>query len=338
MQFTRQIPVLGTWDVVVAGGGPSGVCAAVASARRGAKTLLVERYGVLGGNLTVGVVAPLLGHTAPGTMADEVRELLGGARYFDHETAKGKLAAWVSEAGAEIMLQAPVVDAVREEARLTGVVIGGKKGLACLRSKVFIDATADADLAAFAGVPFVQGRSCDGEVQPASLMFVVSGVKEDAITCESEEHHVPTPRGDYLDVCQKASEEGELPVNVTIVRLYHGPNPDERVVNATQLCGVDGTDPLAVGRAEVDLRRQIDKVVAFLHKYAPGCENCRLKITPGTLGVRESRRPQTKVILQRDDLLTGRRFPDAVVEEAEFCIDIHNPAGGDRRASCRERV
>ena len=338
IKYAREIPAAGTWDVIVAGGGPSGLCAAVASSRRGAKTLLVERYGVLGGNLTVGVVAPLLGGVAPGTMADEVREILGGRRYFDPEEAKGILTRWVDEAGVEIMLQAPVVAVVKEGDNLAGLVIGSKKGLTCLQGKIFIDATGDADVAAFAGVPYVQGRKEDGLVQPVSLMFVVSNVEEDAIICEHEAHHVDTPHGDYLDVCKQACARGELPANVTIVRLYHGARPCERVVNATQLCGIDGTDPVEVARAEVNLREQIGQVIAFLRKYAPGYENCQLKISPSTLGVRETRRPQTKVVLQREDLVTGRFFEDAVVEDAIFSIDIHNPAGGGQAEGIAARV
>ena len=98
IKYAREIPAAGTWDVIVAGGGPSGLCAAVASSRRGAKTLLVERYGVLA-NLTVGVVAPLLGGVAPGTMADEVREILGGRRYFDPEEAKASSPAGLMKQG-----------------------------------------------------------------------------------------------------------------------------------------------------------------------------------------------------------------------------------------------
>lgn len=267
-----------------------------------------------------------------------MKEMLGGRRYFDPEEAKGVLARWVAAAGVELMLQAPVVDVVKERERLAGLVIGSKKGLTCLEGEVFIDATGDGDVAAFAGVPFVQGREQDGLVQPVSLMFVVSNVAEDAIICEHEAHHADTPYGDYLDLCKEACARGELPVNVTIVRLYYGARPTERVVNATQLCGIDGTDPVAVGEAEVNLREQIQQVIAFLRKYAPGYENCQLKISPATLGVRETRRPKTKAILKREDLVTGRFFADAVVEEAVFSIDIHNPAGGGQAEGLAARV
>ena len=115
-------------EVVVAGGGPAGVCAAVSAARMGAKTVLVERFGCLGGNLTLGHVSPILGKVCPGTMADEIRRLLnanhldsqkvmtrnGPEEHIDHEEAKGILAKLCADAGVTVLLCASVVDAVMD--------------------------------------------------------------------------------------------------------------------------------------------------------------------------------------------------------------------------------
>ena len=143
-------------DVVVAGGGPAGVCAAVSAARLGAKTILVERFGCLGGNLTLGHVSPILGKVCAGTMADEIRRLLnanhldapkvmtrnGPEEHIDHEEAKGILARLCADAGVTVLLCAPVVDAQMEGTRVTGLTVDTPKGLRTIRAKVVVDATA----------------------------------------------------------------------------------------------------------------------------------------------------------------------------------------------------
>ena len=130
-------------DVVVSGGGPAGVCAAVSAARMGAKIVLVERFGCLGGNLTLGHVSPILGKVSPGTMADEVRRLLnerhlgaqkvmtrnGPEEHIDHEEAKGILAKLCDDAGVLVLLCASVVDAVMDGNRVVGLVVDTPKGL-----------------------------------------------------------------------------------------------------------------------------------------------------------------------------------------------------------------
>ena len=121
---------------------------------------------------------------------------------------------------------------------------------------------------------------------------------------------------------------GELPENVTIVRLHRTFYPGERSVNATQINGIDPLDPVALGKAEVELRGQIDQCVAFLRNHVPGFEKCRVKSSAGTLGVRETRRVMGDAMVVDDDLLAGRHYPDAVVHNAWFLIDIHNPKGG----------
>jgi hypothetical protein len=121
---------------------------------------------------------------------------------------------------------------------------------------------------------------------------------------------------------------GELPENVTIVRLHRTFYPGERSVNATQINGIDPLNPIDLGKAEVELRGQIDQCVDFLRKYVPGFEKCRVKSSAGTLGVRETRRVMGDAMVVDDDLLAGRHYPDAVVHNAWFLIDIHNPKGG----------
>lgn len=331
-------------DVVVAGGGPAGICAAVSAARAGAKVILAERFGCLGGNLTLGHVSPILGKASKGTMADEIRALLnanhadamkvmtrnGPEEHIDHEEAKGILAKLCAEAGVTVLLCAPVIDAVMSGNRVTGLVVDTPTGLKTIAAKVVVDATGDGRVAVAAGAETKIGRESDGATQPATLEFVVDQVDESrAITAWGGTDPVKLPSGEeYRGLCKRMNKAGELPENVSIVRLHRTFYPGERSVNATQLNGADTLDPVALGKAEVELRDQIDRCVAFLRKHVPGYEKCRVKSSAGTLGVRESRRVMGDAMVVDDDLLNGRTFPDAVVHKAWFLIDIHNPKGG----------
>ena len=331
-------------DVVVAGGGPAGVCAAVSAARMGAKTILVERFGCLGGNLTLGHVSPILGKVSPGTMADEIRRLLnanhldapkvmtrnGPEEHIDHEEAKGVLAKLCAEAGVTVLLCAPVLDVQMDGQRVTGLTVDTPKGLRTIRAKVVVDATGDGRVATAAGAEVKIGRDSDGATQPSTLEFVVDGVDESrGITAWGGTDPVKLPSGEeYRALCKRMNAAGELPENVTIVRLHRTFYPGERSVNATQINGIDPLNPIDLGKAEVELRGQIDQCVAFLRKYVPGFEKCRVKSSAGTLGVRETRRVMGDAMVVDDDLLAGRHYPDAVVHDAWFLIDIHNPKGG----------
>jgi len=337
----------GPWleaDVLVAGGGPAGICAAVAAARSGAKTVLAERFGCLGGNLTVGHVSPILGTVCPGTMADEIHRLLGAGHenapkvttrngpeaHIDHEEAKGVLARFCADAGVTVLLCAPAVDAVMEGGRVAGVVVDTPAGPRRIVAKAVVDATGDGRVAAAAGAEFKIGRDSDGAAQPATIEFTVEGVDETrAITAWGGTDPVQLPSGEeYRALCKRMNAAGELPENVTIVRLHRTFLPGERAVNATQLNGLDALDPAALGRADAELRAQVDACVAFLRKHVPGYGNCRVKSSAATVGIRESRRIVGDAAVTDADVEEGRHYADAVVHDAWFLIDIHNPAGG----------
>ena len=127
--------------------------------------------------------------------------------------------------------------------------------------------------------------------------------------------------------CRAERAAGELPENVNIVRLYATGVNTERMVNATQENRIDPLNPADVFKAEASLRRQIGKIVDFLKNNIPGFANIRIKGSASTLGVRESRRILGRYQLTEQDLMMGRTYPDSVVHKANFCLDIHNPAG-----------
>lgn len=332
------------YDVIVAGGGPAGVAAAVSAARLGAKTALVERYGILGGMLTTGQVQPILGRTAERTMYHEIVELLnrghsdvpkvvtrnGTEVGVDVEEAKFRLLDLAVSSGVCVYLQTPVVDVVMEGSRLVGVRICTPSGIRELRGKTIVDSTGDGFVAALAGVPYEVGRPGDGKCQPVTLEFTVENVDEScAITAFGGSDPVTLPDGTrYSQLCKDANARGELPQNVSIVRLHRTLHPGERNVNATQVNGRDTLTAEGIAEAELLLRRQVEPIMAFLRKYVPGYAAARVKSTAATLGVRETRRFRGEYVLSDADVETGARFPDVVVHKAWFLIDIHNPAGG----------
>lgn len=185
MIYKKAIDAEQACDVLVVGGGPAGVCAAVSAARQGVKTILVERFGVLGGMMTAGHVDPILGSVAPGTMYDEVVSLLAKAHPqsvtpvtrngrevpVDAEEAKTILQNLVHENGVQLFLQTTVIDVLKEENRVAGIVLSTPTGLMTIRAKCIVDATGDGFVAMSADAEYKVGRDGDGHCQPVLRFF-----------------------------------------------------------------------------------------------------------------------------------------------------------------------
>ncbi|MBQ8232561.1 MAG: FAD-dependent oxidoreductase [Lachnospiraceae bacterium] len=343
-QYRKEIPETVRTDVLVVGGGPAGICAAVAASRQGVSVMLVERYGAVGGNLTLGSVSPILGKVAPGTMYDEVITLLaekhageekietrnGKEIHIDAEEAKGILIRFLRENHVNVMLQCSVADVIKEGNAVTGLVVTSPTGLQVIKAARVIDATGDGLVAFLAGCEYHIGREADGLTQPVTLEFTIDHVDESkAIMCFGGSDPVLLPDGKkYADFCKECEQAGILPKNVSIVRLHKTFYKGERNVNATQMNNISGLETADLYTAEVELRRQIEVIVDFLRKYIPGYEDCMLKTSASTLGVRETRRIVGECMVTDNDVEQGNHYEDAVVQDAWFLIDIHNPAGG----------
>lgn len=350
------------YDVLVVGGGNAGCAAALAAARTGARTMLVERYGFLGGTATAAMVGPWMTfHSGAdrivGGIAQEIVErlmVLGGSpghipdssdyvptiTPFDPEIHKALLFDLMRESNVHLLLHALVVGAERDE---TGAVRGATfatvGGMRTIHARRTIDASADAFVAAAADCALQQGDE-RGRVQPASLMFRLSHVDMAALATYVREHpeqmrsslepgartaDALTAVAGLYELWHGAQAEG-IDVPREVVSFFISPYPDEVTVNMTRVVNIDPLDPEDLTRAEIEARAQAMRLVAFFRERVPGFAKARIAATATQIGVRESRRIVGEYTLTRDDILEARTFGDAIARSA-YPIDIHNPTG-----------
>ncbi len=319
------------YDVIVAGGGPAGIGAGYMSAKRGAKTLVLEKSGRLGGMGVSAMVSPF----SMATSSDIVRGIakrIGFGRSVDFHLADVRAYDLLREAGADVMLHADVLGPVMDGNRVTGVRVHCIEGERKISAKVVIDATGNGIVAAAAGVPYEEGRKGDGLVQPMSIMFTVGGFDPaKRFICVSEEHarskHCIVNGRKWEDIVQDEIKAGNLPPEVGVIRLYPGHTKGLNVVNATQVNGLYGSRSADLTKAEIAARKQAAQIVDVMRRHLPGYANAHIAEMPAVVGVRETRRFEGVDRLTTEDVLSGRKCEDAVARRCSFVIDIHNPAG-----------
>ena len=329
IEYNKSIENIGDFDVVVIGGGVAGIGAGIEASRQGAKVLIVEKNTTLGGMLTSGHVSPPLGNFVKNTMADELLQKVNCVYNSgrSHDIMKVVIAEMIEENGVTVFLGCAIADVVKENNVITHALIATQSGLKTITGKIFIDATGDGVLSYLAGETIEYGRN-DGLVQPMSIMFTIENVApEQKLLCFHEEMDTPLKKGNYLELCEKASKTGELPETVNIVRLYRGVVETERMVNATQVNTLNPLLPQDLGKAHATLRKQMKQIVDFLKNNVEGFENIRIKHSTEGVGIRESRRVMCEYVMRADDLLNGLKHDDVIVHNACFCLDIHNPSG-----------
>lgn len=325
------------YDIIVAGAGPAGICAAVSAARQGARVALIERYGVVGGNLTAGYVGPILGSVGPGTMRDEVCGLLGvkdndwigeQGNAHDFEEAKFTLADLVvKESNIDVFLQTAVFDVIKDGNVVKGLVCASNEGPLRFEAPVTIDCTGDGIVSFMAGAEVGKGRE-DGLMQPVTLEFTIDGVDEErGLICIGDVDNVELNGQRFLDWCKDRAAEGKIPEKLAAVRLHPCVEKGRRQVNTTQVNRVDITRIEQIFPADYELRQQINLLRDFLRENLPGYENIKVIGSGTTTGVRESRRIMGDYVIDADELSAGKRFPDVIVHDALFIVDIHNPDG-----------
>jgi glycine/D-amino acid oxidase-like deaminating enzyme len=316
-------------DVMVAGGGPAGLAAAVAAARNGADTLLAERYGFLGGMATAGLVSPFMGNSishqelVTGIYSEVVERLEAAGGYggrtrtaFDAEIFKFVADDLCREAGVRLLLHAWVGQPTLKGSRITRVAVEDKSGTEHVAADVYVDATGDADLAARAGVPCEKGRGSDGLTQPMTLNVQVGDVDVEKMP----------DRGEINRHWDMAKGRGEVTNPRENVLLFFVPAPGVVHFNTTRVVQRDATDADDLTAAEIEGRRQARELLAFLRKHVRGFHHARIVAMGTQIGVRESRRIVGGYVMTRDDILRGRKFRDAVAR-GNYPIDIHSPTG-----------
>jgi hypothetical protein len=325
----RRTPVVGEFDVVVLGGGPAGIAAAAAAARNGASTLLAERYGFLGGMGTAAGVTNFCGLFANvhgeirrvvHGVADELLERidrLGGlnaphsifgktlAQAYDMSAYKCAADDLLGAAGARLafhVLGAGV--AMRDGRTIDALLVETKSGRRALRARVFIDASGDGDLAAWAGAPWEKSA----ELLYPTLMFRVNDVDPE----RARDAVAGIPR-----LMEQAEREGAFRFSRKGAIVRPQKNPTEWRANVTQIrnpdgTAMDGTDADQWSAGEIEGRRQIRDYVTFLRERVPGFERAyALDIAP-QVGIRETRRVLGEYVLSGPDVLACASFADTI--------------------------
>lgn len=317
----------GHYDVVVLGGGPAGVCAAVEAARNGAKVMLVEATGMLGGMATTAMVGPFMttydrdgNRPVVGGLYREIVERLDkySAVIFPEETDSPSihtsyikkyhrhvtpfdsfmlqvvLDEMAEEAEVEVLLYARFCECICEDNRIKTVLLSALEGLKAVSADVFIDCTGNADVANAAGVGTYKGEEESGIPQPATLMFEVDNVVD--------AEYVKGPKAP--------------------VKAYRTPQEGRYKVNHYRVFNVDATDSRSMSKAHKEARKQVLDAYNVLHNETLGFENARLIQVASVLGVRESRHIDGKYKITIDDVSNGTKFDDRIAVYA-FGMDVH---------------
>lgn len=323
--FTKILPLLLETDVIVVGSGSAGATAAIAAARRGVKTVLVERFGFMGGTSTQ-VLDTFYGFYTPGAVAykvvggipdDVVNRLKALGAAFERPNSYGAgtgvtydplllQVVWETlalEAGVTLLYHSFCTEVTMEGNRITGVIVDGKRGLMRLAAPIVIDCTGDADVCARAGAPFERA----GDIASAQTLTTTFRMINVDI-----EHAKSFGKKAMWQKMEEASATGgyNLPRKEGSWHI----TTQQGVIHTimTRVADVDATDPVALTSAEIEGRRQALEYARFLKHYIPGYENAELSWLSAPIGVRETRRVYGRYRLTRDDCLSARKFADAV--------------------------
>jgi len=327
-EAARALPVAGSFDVLVAGGGPAGIAAAVAAARAGKRTALLETHGCLGGIWTAGLVGCMLDFDKGWTSGELIRRLdaFGAKRQADRswfayepEYMKAVCEDLCVESGVTVRLLTSVVGAVRDASgrNLAAVVTESKSGREAWCAKAFVDATGDGDLAARAGCGFDLGMRPDGVGQPASLDALVLVENADALAPYTMYTAARHPREALRAEMLRAGVEPSYGIP-TLYRIHD----HLMVMMSNHEYGVRIDDAVAISAATIRARREVHAQIAALAKLGGVWKGIRVAATAEQIGQRSARRIHGRYTLTRDDVMNGARFADAVCE-SRYPVDIH---------------
>lgn len=364
----QTIPIAQRVDVLVCGGGVAGIAAAVSAARAGAKTLLIERAGFLGGTATGSAMGLIVVPASALTgfprefftrLAREQGAGLGEVVPWDIEAYKLAALEMVLESGAEVLLYTVVSQPLVRNRRIEGIVVDNKSGRQAILARAVIDTTGDGDVAARAGLAFAKGRERDGAMRPATVMGRIGNIDLHRFKAYVDAHPEDCSRDDgrrvvdlaqgivrvdgFFSVVEKAKRAGLMdpasPVNYLRFSGVNAPAHADRallICNSTRIYGVDGTNAADITRAEIEGRKQLRDILSTCREYLPGFEHSFLVDTSAYLGIRETRRIRGRYTLSYADIAAGRRFPDsvAVMTSVDYgTAEVHGPDHGHEGSS-----
>lgn len=319
-------------DVLVLGSGPAGFSAAYTAAKNGAKVVLVEQSGDVGGISTSGMMSHWTGrcgsplyHEILQRSAEKNEGVHKGiiTKYIDSEKLKTLYLEMLSEVGVQLMLYTFAEDALCDGDKVLGATVVNKSGKTDIYAKITIDATGDGDIAARAGAEFILGRENDNKMQPATLMFKVGGVDyKHAVFLGSFESTYTTENGELQSLAKQY-----IPYPAGHILTYKTTLPGIVTCNMTNAVDIDGTNANDLTAATLTCRKQIDDIIKYLRKFVPGYENCFVISSASLIGVRETRHFKGKYTLTEKDILEAKVFQDYVVKDAHFNFDVHNITG-----------
>jgi hypothetical protein len=357
-ETARQVPVIAETDVLVVGSGPGGLAAALASAREGVDTMLVERFGCFGGNITAVGVEGIAWYRKEGTVDTEgigiefeQRAKSMGATSPEPQSKSEAINAdmfknvadiMVQEAGIHPLLHSVVIDTIVEDDQIKGVILHNKSGRQAILAKRVIDGSGDADLAVFAGAP--TRKTPKEDMLPVTVMFSCSGVnkkrfleyvKENPSTYKDWGKNWDIQKGGkeddlfspYLEKpFDRAREEGVIPSGLKSIGGTWSAISDSgeaTYLNMIHMTEYDGSDVNDLTKAEMDGRYQALQAIRAMNRFLPGFEEAKLRTYGMTLGVRDTRKIIGRYELTESDVRNQGRFEDSIGIFPEF-IDGYN--------------
>ena len=351
--FSSSARFDGEFDVVVCGGGPAGVAAAIASARRGASVLLVEQTGCLGGAGTNAMVGVWLGSftrdhkekviagifqeivdllVAEGAAIPAEEDVPSKSRHvgygaihgatvpFEFEPCKRILEQLAIDAGVTLRYFTSFISPKVNAGKIEGVFLHGKSGLSYVSSKVVVDCTGDADVVYRAGAPTVKGRDEDGAMTPATLIFRI----DDADSEAWERYCMETGDVRCRAIIDNLRKKNQWPFDLDMMIFCEMPRRGSFFVNTLLRPNVDGTDERSMTEAIIKERRDAAILMDIIRKYVPGFSSARMTATAPMIGIRETRRIVGEYMLSVADVLEGRHHTDTIALTG-FGWDLPDP-------------
>jgi hypothetical protein len=322
------------YELIIAGGGLSGVAVAIAAARENIKVLIIEKNGFLGGMATAGLVNPFMAYclwTGPwkydwnkkvnqgifGEILANLEKLDGLKDYvvFNEEILKLVLDNMLKENGIDVLFHTSISKVKRKHNKIDSIYVSNKAGITCYKSHYFVDTTGDADLSAFAGCEYKLGRDKDNFCQPMTLCFRIAKVDKSKLDPDLINRK-------YLE----AKEKGFITNPREDVLIFPTMIDDVLHFNSTRIVGKSAINPQDLTEAEIEGRRQAYELYRFLKNNIPAFKNSELLMSAPQIGIRESRRIVGEYTITEDDILSTKKFEDSIAR-GTYSIDIHNPAG-----------